>query len=125
MQAHNLAEPTEPTDPTLAYDLHRIATTYHPKSMTGPDAVRLAADLVAAGFEETDALAFTWPVTSRNILQKVGKAGRGPTIETWEDVGLVHAAQLDAARGKKDPLRIDQLARMVVLSQTMAEAAAG
>lgn len=124
MQAPETTNPAQPTDPSRALDLHRIATAYDPKVMTGTDAVRLAADLVAAGFQEADALAFTWPVTSRNILKEVGRTGRGPNIETWDDLGEVHAAQLDAARGTETPSRIDQLARMVVLCQTMSEAAA-
>ena len=124
MQAPDFEISTHPTDPTIEFDLHRIATTYDPKVMTGTDAVRLAADLVAAGFQEADALAFTWPVTSRNILKKVGRIGRGHKIENWDDLGQVHAAQLDAALGTETPGRIDQLARMVVLCQTMSEAAA-
>ena len=124
MQAPDPKSSAEPTDPATGLDLHRIVTAYDPGVMTGTDAVRLAADLVAAGFQETDALAFTWPVTSRNILREVGRTGRGPNIETWDDLGEVHAAQLDAARGVEDPSRIDQLARMVVLCQTMSEAAA-
>ena len=122
MQAPKTATETDALDPAVAYDLHRIAGAYQPKTMTGPDAVRLAAYLVAAGFEESDALAFTWPVTSRNILREVGRVGRGPSIETWEDLGNVHATQLEAARASGDALRIDQLARMVVLSETLAEA---
>ena len=124
MQAPDFNFLANPTDPAIDLDLHRIATAYDPSVMTGTDAVRLAADLVAAGFQEADALAFTWPVTSRNILKEVGRTGRGPNIETWDDLGQVHAAQLDAARGTETPGRIDQLARMVVLCQTMSEAAA-
>ncbi len=124
MQAPDPKISAEPTGPATGLDLHRIVTAYDAGVMTGTDAVRLAADLVAAGFQETDALAFTWPVTSRNILREVGRTGRGPNIETWDDLGEVHAAQLDAARGVEDPSRIDQLARMVVLCQTMSEAAA-
>ena len=124
MQAPDPKISAEPTDPATGLDLHRIVTAYDPGVMTGTDAVRLAADLGAAGFQETDALAITWPVTSRNILREVGRTGRGPNIETWDDLGEVHAAQLDAARGVEDHSRIDQLARMVVLCQTMSEAAA-
>ena len=124
MQAPDPKISAESTGPATGLDLHRIVTAYDAGVMTGTDAVRLAADLVAAGFQETDALAFTWPVTSRNILREVGRTGRGPNIETWDDLGEVHAAQLDAARCVEDHSRIDQLARMVVLCQTMSEAAA-
>ena len=110
-------------DPSQVYDLQRIARNYDLKMMTGPDAVRLAAELVAAGFEEADALAVTLPISSRNLMTRIGLIARAPRIESWDDLKAHHVSQLEAAHGSRaEPRRIDQLARLVVLAETMAEA---
>ena len=108
-------------DPRQVYDLRRIAKRYELRSMTGTDAVRLARDLVAAGFEEPDALALTLPISSRNLMSKMGKVAKAPRIETWTDLMLHHVQQLHGARGV-DRKRLDQLARMVALSEVLSEA---
>jgi hypothetical protein len=108
-------------DPRQVYDLRRIAARYDLRSMSGTDAVRLASDLVACGFEEADALALTLPISSRNLMSKMGKVARAPRIETWTDLMLHHVQQLHGARGV-DRKRLDQLARMVALSEVLAEA---
>ena len=103
-------------------DLKGIAERYDPAKMTGPDAVRLASELVAAGFEEADALALTLPISSRNVMRKLGKVSRAPGIHNWVDLWQHHVAALGCAREGADHKRLDQLARMVALAQTMAEA---
>ncbi len=108
-------------DPRQVYDLRRIAGRYDLRSMSGTDAVRLASDLVACGFEEADALALTLPISSRNLMSKMGKVARAPRIETWTDLMLHHVQQLHGARGV-DRKRLDQLARMVALSEVLSEA---
>ena len=109
-------------DPAQIYDLHRIARRYDLKKMRGPDSVRLASDLVRIGFEESNALAVTLPIASRNLLSRLGRVGRSPCIETWADLMSHHVAQFAAARGNKDAKRLDQLARLVVLAEVLAEA---
>jgi hypothetical protein len=108
-------------DPRQVYDLRRIAARYDLSSMSGTDAVRLASDLVACGFEEADALALTLPISSRNLMSKMGKVARAPRIESWTDLMLHHVQQLHGVRGV-DRKRLDQLARMVALSEVLAEA---
>lgn len=108
-------------DPRQVYDLRRIAERYELRSMSGTDAVRLARDLVDAGFEEPDALALTLPISSRNLMSKMGKVAKAPRIETWTDLMLHHTQQLHSARGM-DRKRLDQLARMVALAEVLAEA---
>ena len=109
-------------DPAQVYDLHRIARRYDLKKMRGPDAVRLASELVRVGFEESDALAVTLPITSRNLLSRMGRVARAPRIESWTDLMMHHVAQFAGARSSKDAKRLDQLARLVVLAQVLAEA---
>ena len=112
-------------DPEQIYDLKRIARKYDLKKMTGPDAVRLASELVAAGFEESDALAVTLPISSRNLLDSIGRVGRAPRIEAWTDLMAYHVTQLEVAHEMRaEPQRVDQLARLVVLAQTLSEAGA-
>lgn len=108
-------------DPRQVYDLRRIAAKYDLRSMSGTEAVRLASDLVACGFEEADALALTLPISSRNLMSKMGKVAKAPRIETWTDLMLHHVQQLHNVRGV-DRKRLDQLARMVALSEVLAEA---
>lgn len=108
-------------DPRQVYDLRRIAKRYELRSMSGTDAVRLASELVAIGFEEADALALTLPISSRNLMSKMGKTSRAPRIETWTDLMLHHVQHLHSARGV-DHRRLDQLARMVALSEVLSEA---
>ncbi len=108
-------------DPRQVYDLRKIAGRYDLRSMSGTDAVRLASDLVACGFEAADALALTLPISSRNLMSKMGKVARAPRIETWTDLMLHHVSQLHGARGV-DRKRLDQLARMVALSEVLSEA---
>ncbi len=103
-------------------DLKRIAARYDLAKMTGPEAVRLASELVGAGFEEADALALTLPISSRNVMRKLGKVSRAPRIQNWADLWQHHATALDAAREGADRKRLDQMARMVALAQTLAEA---
>ena len=114
--------PRNPLPVPAVFDLKRISERYDPAKMTGPDAVRLASELVAAGFEEADALALTLPISSRNVMRKLGKLSRAPRIHSWIDLWLHHVAALDAARDSADRRRLDQLARMVALAQTLAEA---
>lgn len=117
------ALPDASLDATQIYDLNRIAQKYDLRKMTGPDAVRLASELVAAGFEEADALAVTLPISSRNLMSRIGRVGRAPRIESWEDLMGYHVTQLESAhQTRAKPRRIDQLARLVVLAQTLAEA---
>jgi hypothetical protein len=108
-------------DPHQVYDLRRIAARYELSSMSGTDAVRLARDLVEAGFEEADALALTLPISSRNIMSKMGKVPKAPRIETWTDLMLHHQQQLHGARDL-DRKRLDQLSRMVALAEVLSEA---
>ncbi|MDA1132869.1 MAG: hypothetical protein O2905_06555 [Proteobacteria bacterium] len=118
-------EPGAEFDPAQIYDLKRIARKYDLKKMTGPDAVRLASELVAAGFEESDALAVTLPISSRNLLDRIGRVGRAPRIEHWTDLMAYHVTQLESAHEMRaEPQRVDQLARLVVLAQTLSEAGA-
>ena len=114
--------PRNPLPVPAVLDLKLIAERYDPAKMTGPDAVRLASELVTAGFEEADALALTLPISSRNVMRKLGKLSRAPRIHSWIDLWLHHLAALDAARDGADRKRLDQLARMVALAQTLAEA---
>lgn len=114
--------PRNPLPIPAALDLKRIAARYDLSKMTGPDAVRLAFDLVAAGFEEADALALTLPISSRNVMRKLGKMSRAPHIHNWGDLWQHHMTALESARDSIDHKRLDQLARMVVLAQTLAEA---
>ena len=117
-----LRHPRNPLPIPAVLDLKRISERYDPAKMTGPDAVRLASELVAAGFEEADALALTLPISSRNVMRKLGKVSRAPRIHNWIDLWLHHVAALDSARDSADRKRLDQLARMVALAQTLAEA---
>jgi hypothetical protein len=111
-------------DPRQVYDLRRIAKRYDLRSMSGTDAVRLARDLVDAGFEEADALALTLPISSRNLMSKMGKVAKAPRIESWTDLMLHHTQHLHGARGV-DRKRLDQLARMCALAEVLAEAEQG
>ncbi|MDP6407406.1 MAG: hypothetical protein QF797_19595 [Alphaproteobacteria bacterium] len=101
-----------------------IVSRYNVGTMTGTEAVRFANDLIATGVEETDALAVTLPITSRNLLNSVGKASTAPKIENWNDVVRHHQAQHELAQRRASNRYAYQLERLITLAQDLQEAEA-
>ena len=104
-------------------DLCDIAARYDVGTMSGTDVVHFANDLIATGVNQTDALAVTWPINCRNLLQKVGKEAAAPKIESWDDVVRLHRARRNLAERRFQHSHSEHLGRLIILAESLHLAA--
>lgn len=104
-------------------DLCDITARYDVRTMTGTDVVNFANELIATGVDQTDALAVTWPINCRNLMQKVGKDAAAPKIESWDDVVRLHRARRDLAERRAQHNHGEHLDRLIALAETLHLAA--
>jgi len=100
-----------------------IAQRYDVRTMTGPQSLSFAAELVAEGVSATDALGVTWPITNRNLLEKIGRPEEAPKIDNWYDVERHLKAQRDVARRNANFARVGHYDRLITLAGDLGEAA--
>lgn len=99
-----------------------ITSKYNLATMTGIDLVNFANELVAQGIDGTEAIAVTWPINCRNLMQKVGKEAAAPKIRSWEDVIRLHRARRDIAERRAQHNHGKQLTRLIALATTLCRA---
>ena len=100
-------------------DLTEVANRYDVGTMTGTDVIHFANDLIAAGVDQTDALAVTWPINCRNLLRKIGKDAAAPKLNSWDDVVRLHRARRDLADRRFLHGHSEQLERLISLAESL------
>ena len=106
-----------------ASPLFDVVQRYDVRAMTGPQALSFAAELVDEGIDITDALGVTWPIASRNLLEKIGRPEAAPKIDNWYDVQRHLRAQCEVARRSGNLVRAGHFDRLVRLAGELADAA--
>jgi len=104
-------------------DFTDVASRYDVGTMTGTDVIHFANDLIAAGVDQTDALAVTWPINCRNLLRKIGKEAAAPKLDSWDDVVRLHRARRDLADRRFLHCHSEQLERLISLVESLHLAA--
>ena len=94
-----------------------ITNRYDVRHMGGPEVVMFAHDLVTAGVDQSEALAVTWPISSRNLMEKIGRAEAAPKIDNWEDVLRHHMHQRDIANNRHNFARVAYLDKLIRLAR--------
>jgi hypothetical protein len=98
-----------------------ITNRYDVRQMDGPEVVRFAHDLVTAGIDQTEALAVTWPISSRNLMEKIGRAESAPKVDNWDDVLRHHITQRDIAKNRHNFGRVAYLDKLIRLARNFGE----
>ena len=99
----------------------KITSRYDVSQMNGPEVVRFAHDLVSVGVDLTDALAVTWPISSRNLMEKIGRTEKAPRIDSWDDVVHHHIAEREIAKNRHNFSRVAHLDRLIRLARNFKE----
>jgi hypothetical protein len=97
----------------------KITGQYDVNHMGGPEIIMFANDLMAAGVDQSEALAVTWPISSRNLLEKIGRPDSAPTVECWEDVLGYHITQREIARSRNNYSRVVWLDKLIRLARNL------
>ncbi len=105
-------------------NLRRIARRYDPSTMDGPETLMFATDLISVGIDATDALAVSWPISRRNLLEKVGRHEAAPKIEDWADVLRHHQSQRNLAKSRHNFVRAVHIDRLIRIAGDLRAAAA-
>jgi hypothetical protein len=98
-----------------------ITGRYDVPNMGGPEVVMFAHDLVSLGIDQNEALAVTWPISSRNLMEKIGRSESAPKIDTWDDVLRHHMNQRDIARNRHNYSRVAWLDKLIRLARNFGE----
>ena len=104
--------------------LRRIAQRYNPSTMDGPETLLFATDLISAGFDATDALAVSWPISRRNLLEKGGRHEAAPKVDDWADVLRHHQTQRNLAKSRHNFVRAVHIDRLIRIAGDLRAAAA-
>jgi len=110
--------------PRANENLRRIALRYDPSTMDGPETLKFATDLISAGFDATDALAVSWPISRRNLLEKVGRHEAAPKVDDWADVLRHHQSQRNLAKSRQNFIRAVHIDRLIRIAGDLRAAAA-
>jgi len=100
-----------------------ITRRYDVRSMTGPQTLMFAIELIDEGVDAVDALGVIWPINNRNLLEKIGRAEYAPKIDNWYDVERHLKAQRDAARRNANFARVSHFDRLIELAAELGDAA--
>jgi len=100
-----------------------IAHRYDVRTMTGPQALMFASDLIDHGVDATEALGITWPIANRNLFEKIGHNGTVPKIDNWYDVQRHLQTQRDVAFRGGNTFRVDHYNRLIDLAGELGDAA--
>ncbi len=99
-----------------------ITRRYDVRSMSGPQTLMFAAELIGQGVDAVDALGVIWPINNRNLLQKIGRPEAAPKIDNWHDVERHLTAQRDVARRSANFLRVALFDRLIELAADLGDA---
>ena len=106
-----------------ASPLFDIVRRYDVRSMTGPQILMFASELVEEGITPTDALGVSWPITNRNLLVKIGRPETAPKIDNWYDVQRHLQSQRDVARRNGNIPRVGHFDRLIELAGELGDTA--
>ena len=98
-----------------------ITDRYDVPSMGGPEVVMFAHDLVMLGIDQNEALSVTWPISSRNLMEKIGRAESAPKIDNWDDVLRHHINQRDIAKNRHNYRRVAWLDKLIRLARNFGD----
>lgn len=102
-----------------------IVGRYDVATIGGAEIVMFANDLTSVGVQAKDALAVSWPITRRNLLQKIGRPEAAPKIDDWADVLRHHRAQRNLARSRRNFVQAVHIERLIKLAADLSAAAKG
>jgi hypothetical protein len=98
-----------------------ITNRYDVPNMGGPEVVMFAHDLVSVGIDQNEALSVTWPISSRNLMEKIGRSESAPKIDNWDDVLRHHIKQRDIAKNRHNFSRVAWLDKLIRLARNFGE----
>ena len=99
----------------------KITGQYDVNHMGGPEIIMFANDLMAAGVDQSEALAVTWPISSRNLMEKIGRSESAPKIDNWDDVLHHHMNQRNIAKNRHNFSRVAWLDKLIRLARNFGD----